>query len=101
MTWINNKKTNDMALQMWIIEYLKMYKIFNKIMNFIMNALAKWKLELIVDRQTLAEVKIQSVIFQGNSISPFTLVNYRFLQNAKRATNLQNYKKRLIPLYTL
>ena len=45
MTWTNNKKTYDTVLQTWIIERLKTYKIFNKMIN--MNAMENMRVELI------------------------------------------------------
>ena len=39
MVWIDYKKANEMILQTWITECQKMYKIFNKIINFIMEAM--------------------------------------------------------------
>ena len=47
-----------------------MYKICDKVMNFIMKAMENWKTEFAVGRQTLAEVKIQRTICQRYSLSP-------------------------------
>ena len=58
MGWIGCKKTNDMVPQIWIIGYLKMYKIFNKVMKFITEAIKNWKVKLTASGKTLAEVKI-------------------------------------------
>ena len=46
-----------------------MYKIFDKIINFIMNAMENWRMKLIAVGQTLAEVGIQRDIFQEDSLS--------------------------------
>ena len=35
MTWIDYKKAYDIVPQSWIINYLKMYKISHKVINFI------------------------------------------------------------------
>ena len=48
-----------MVPQRWIIECLKMYKISNKVINFITRVMENWKVELAAREQTLAEVKIQ------------------------------------------
>ena len=55
--------------QTWVIECLKMYKISDKIIN-IRNSMEYWRVELTVRVQTLAAVKIQKDIFQGESLSP-------------------------------
>ena len=44
--------------QTWIIERLKMYKIFIKIINF-MKAMKSWKVEPTAGGKTSAEVKTQ------------------------------------------
>ena len=36
-----------------------MYKIFDKIINFIIDAMENWKVDFMADGQTQAEVKIQ------------------------------------------
>ena len=35
-----------------------MYKISNQIINFIMNAMENWRVELIAEDQNIAEVKM-------------------------------------------
>ena len=57
---------------MWIIKCLKICKISDKIVNFITNASEKKRVELKVGGQTLAEVKVQRDIFQGD----LTLIFY-------------------------
>ena len=49
-----------MVPQSLITKRLKIYKIYNKIIKFITNAMAKWRMELMTGGQTLVEVKIQS-----------------------------------------
>ena len=39
MAWIDYKKAYDMVPQSWIVDYLKMYKISNKIIKFITGAI--------------------------------------------------------------
>ena len=53
-----------MVPKIWIIESLKMYKISDKIINFITKGM-----ESTVSGQTLAMVKIQRGIFQGDLLS--------------------------------
>ena len=55
-----------MSSQTWIIEYLKMYKISDKIINFITKVMESWRVKLIVRTQTLEEVKIQRGLFLGD-----------------------------------
>ena len=69
MVRIDYEKPDDMIRQTWIIERLKMYKIFDKLINFITKAMEKLKVELIAGGQILAKAKIQRIIFQGDLIS--------------------------------
>ena len=70
MTWIDNKKVYDMDLQTYTIDCLKIYKISDKVIKFITEDKTSWKVELAARGKTLAEVKIQSEIFQGDMLSP-------------------------------
>ena len=56
MGWVGNKKAYDMVSQTWIIECLKIYKISDKFINFIMEAMKNWKMELTTGEKTLAGV---------------------------------------------
>ena len=58
MAEIDDRKVYDNVLQTWIIECLKTYKISNKVINFITEAMKNWKVELTTEEKTLAEVKI-------------------------------------------
>ena len=60
-----------MVPQTWIIEYLKMFKISDKVVDFIMK---NYKVELTGGEKTLAEVKIQLGIFQGDALSQLSFV---------------------------
>ena len=74
MMWIDNKKVYDMVLQTWIIDCLNTYKISNKVIKFITEAMKDSKVELTAGVKTLAKVKIQWGIFQGNALLPLLLV---------------------------
>ena len=74
MAWIDYRQAYDMVPQTWIIECLKMYKISDKVINFITKAMKNWKIELTAGGQSLAEVNIQRGIFQGDSLSPLLFV---------------------------
>ena len=65
MSWIDNKKAYDMVLQTWIIECLKMYKIFEQLITYIVKAMKNWKVELTTGGKTISEG-----IFQGDSLTP-------------------------------
>ena len=68
MAWIDYKKADDMVLQIWIIEFLKMFKISELVIIFHIKAMENWEVELTAGGQTKAEIKIQSSIFQRDSL---------------------------------
>ena len=53
---------------------MKMNKISDEIINFILKAMKNWKDEWITGGQNLREVKIQKTIFQGNSLLPLLFI---------------------------
>ena len=56
-----------MARQTSINEHLKMYKISDKVINFITKAMENCRVELAAGGQMLTEIKIWRLIFQGDS----------------------------------
>ena len=76
--------------QTWIIECLKMYKIPNKIINFI----SEGKLEIM--RRNSCSVKIQRSNFQGDLLSVqlfvIAMIPFNKLGNARWRGGLQIYK---------
>ena len=70
MAWLDYKKVNHTVPHTCMIEYLNMYKIFDKVIKFIMETMKNWKVELTAAEKLLAEVKIQWGIFQGGALSP-------------------------------
>ena len=64
----NVAKAYDMVPQNWNIELFKIYKISDKVINFITKAKENWKVELAAWRENIAEVTIQRNIFQGDLI---------------------------------
>ena len=84
MAWIDNKKAYDMVLQ----TCLKMQKISNKIVNFIMNSTENWRKKLTTRELTLAEIKIQRGIFLGDLLSPllFEIVMMRLNYMLRKCT---------------
>ena len=105
MVGIDHKKVYGMDPQTWIIECLKIYKISNKIINFIMNAMENWRVELMAGGQTRAKVKIQRGFFLEDSLSPLQFVTgimslKHQLRKCRRgwATNISKSRKRLVTL---
>ena len=73
-SWIDYKKIYNMIQLCRIIDCLKVYKISNKVIIFIKEAMKNWKIELTAGEKSLAEVKIQREIFQGDTLSPILFV---------------------------
>ena len=74
VTLIDYKKTYDMVPQSWILHCLKMYKISQEVINFIEKTMKNWRVELTVGGKSLAEIKIQRGIFQGDALSPLQFI---------------------------
>ena len=70
-----------MVPQSWIIDCLKTYKIYNKVIKFIEETMKKWRVELTAGGKNLAEVKIQRGIFQGDEWSRLLFVIVMILLN--------------------
>ena len=51
-----------------------MYKISQEIINFIEKNMKNWTVELTAGGKSLAETKIQRVIFQGDALSPLIFI---------------------------
>ena len=64
MAWIDYEKAYEMVLQSWIINCLKMYKISDKVINFIEKTMKTWIVELTAGGKSSAEAKVQRGIFQ-------------------------------------
>ena len=70
MAWIDYKKAYDMVPQ----GCLKMYKISHENINFIKKNMKTWTVELTAGGRSLAEIKIQMGIFQGDTLSPLQFI---------------------------
>ena len=94
MAWIDNENANDMIMQSWIVGFLKMYNISDKVINLISETMKNWKVKLTVGELAFAEVKIQRGFFQGNMLSPLLFVITMILFNCilKKCRELQIYK---------
>ena len=74
MALIEDKKAYNMVPQCWVLHCLKMFKTPNQIVQFIKKTMQTWRVELTAWRQSLAEIKIQRGIFQGDAQSPLLFV---------------------------
>ena len=70
----NNKKKANSISQTWIIECLKIFKILEQVVNFIVGAMENWKEETAVEGQILVEVRIQRDMFPGDSLSSLPFI---------------------------
>ena len=88
MAWIDYKKAYDMVPHSWIINSLNMYKISDKVINFIDKTMKTWRVELTAGGWRLAEAKIQRWIFQRliNNISHDKTWTWLRKGNFKRET---------------
>ena len=72
-----------------------MYKISDRIIDFLMNTLENWRVDLTTGGQTRVELKIQTGDFQLNSLSFLLFVNSSDateLHNQEIYRRLQIYK---------
>ena len=87
-----------MVPQSWILYRLKMYKIPDQVVQFIEKIMKTWREELTAGKKSLAEVKIQRGIFQGDALSPLLFViemmPLNHIGNTQLDTNSVNHKKR-------
>ena len=74
IAWIDYKKAYDMVPHAWILQCLKILNVADNIRNMIEKSMRNWKVELTSGGETLGEVKINRVIFQGGSLSPILFV---------------------------
>ena len=104
MLWIDYKTADDMVLQTWIIECLKMNQISDKLIKFIMKAMKNQKVELATGRQTLAEVKFKIDIFQKDLLSLFLFffindVTQLYTQKEHRRFQIYKISRKDKPFY--
>ena len=74
MALVDYKNPYGMVPQSWIINYLKMYKISDDVINFIEKAMKTWKVEQKAGGGILAEAKVQRGIFQGDVLLPLLFI---------------------------
>ena len=67
--WYGLTTKRRMVSQSWIIDYVEMYTISGEVIKVIENTLENWRVELTAEGKSLAEVKTQRGIFQGDALS--------------------------------
>ena len=74
MIWIDYKKAYDSVPHSWIIACLKLYKVNERIIEFIKHTMTKWKTKLTLHHEGGAiesdEITFLRGIFQGDTLSP-------------------------------
>ena len=74
-SWLKKaKKAYDTVPHSWIINSLRMYKISHEVINFMDKTMKTWRVELTAGGRSLAEIKIQRGIFQGDALSPLLFI---------------------------
>ena len=91
-TWVDYKKAYDMVPQSWMINCLKMYKISDEVINLIEKSMKTSKVELTTGGRSLAEVKVQRGIFQGDSLSPLLFIITKMPLNHRDRKCTARYK---------
>ena len=76
----------------WIQHYLRMCKIPDQVKQFIKKTMQTWRVELTKGGKSLAEVKIQRDIFQGDALSPLLFVIAMMPLNHIRRKRTARYK---------
>ena len=94
MAWIDYRKAYDMVPQSWIINYLKMYKISDEVIDFNKKSTKTWRVELTAEGKSLAEAKIQRGIFQGGALSPLLFITAMMSLNHQLRKCTAGYKLR-------
>jgi len=74
MAWIDYQKAFDRLPHSWIIKFLELNGIYNKVVSFTKKVMSYWKTRMRLHTENkLIEtegIKIQCGIFQGDSLSP-------------------------------
>ena len=85
--WVIIKKAYDLIPKTWIIECLKLFKISDKIINFITKVMKNCNVKSAEGEQTRVEFKIQRCIFRWDSLSsllfPITMMPLNYLIHRK------------------
>ena len=68
------QKGTKLVPQSWMIHCLKMYEISHEVINFIEKTMQTWRVELEGGGRSLAEIKTQRRIFQGDALSPLLFI---------------------------
>ena len=71
--WLT-EKSYDMNPKRWILHCLKIYKIPDEVIKFYEKTMETWRVESIAGGKSLAGIKIQRSIFQGDALSPLLIL---------------------------
>ena len=74
MGWVDYKKAFDMVPHSWLLKFLDMFKIAEKIKRVLCNSMNTWKTELTSGGESIGKVKIKRGIFQDDSLFRLLLV---------------------------
>jgi len=96
--WIDYKKAFDSVPHSWLIKSLEMVKVSRTVIEFMKDAMGKWKTELTVNGENIGLCNIRRGIFQGDSLSPLWFVIAlmplsKMLQNTGKGYQLRNGTK--------
>ena len=74
MSWIDYQKASDRVPHSWIIKSLELIGINKKGISFTMKVMTYWKTRMCLHSENkliaTEDIKIQCIIFQGDSLSP-------------------------------
>ena len=68
MEWISYRKAYDMVPHSWVTESLNVMCIAKNVLNVFGKMMKSWRVELSCGAETLGEVTIKRVIFQGDAL---------------------------------
>ena len=71
---VDHKKACHMVAQSWIIDRLQLYKISDEVIKVIEKTIKKWRVQLTAEGKSIAKVKIQRGIFQGDALMPILFI---------------------------
>ena len=74
MVWIDYKKAVHMVPHSWIKECLDLFGVAGNIKSLLANSMENWIVMLCARNSEFKEVDIERGIFQGDSLSPFSVL---------------------------
>jgi hypothetical protein len=70
VAWIYYQKAYDSVPHSWILESMKLYKIYQKIQRVVQESMRHWCTMLTSSGEALAGIQIKCGIFQEDALSP-------------------------------